>query len=181
MERGFFVNTNQVPEIKLTEKQLTRFILAEAIKKFRELAVSHEEIRIEVSSRGGDTEGALILAELIRKADACGKTIFGLGYGEISSAATLILVACTKRTVKKGSHLMIHPVTINYPVSRLLDGNRLPNQVVARGQQIQEKVEKLLTTRTKLTNKPIKTARHHKVWFTAEQALDYGMVDEIVD
>src|SRR3989344_665778 len=181
MERRFLVDkcNERIGTLKLTEKQLTRFLLAEAIEKFRRLVVSHKKVKIVVSSRGGDTEGALLLTDLIRRAETASKEICGFGYGEISSAAALILVACTKRVVKKDSRLMIHPVTICYPVSRLSEGNRLPNQVVAKGLQLQEKVEKLLVAKTKLTNGPIEAARCHKVWFTAEQALAFKMIDEI--
>ena len=129
-------------------------------------------IKIFINSVGGDLDAADTLVSTIKLSKT---PIYGFALGMVASAASLIYLACHKRYALPNAEIMIH---------QPLGG--------AQGQATDIKIsaDHIIRTRTKLntllseaTGRPLEeierdTERDN--WKTAEEALEYGLIDKIV-
>lgn len=135
-------------------------------------AQSKEKVTIKICSYGGSTYCALAIVGRIKASRAY---IVTEGYGQVMSAATLILAAGRVRKMSHYGFFMWH--SASYP----LDGNHHQNKSVV--EQV-EKEEKLwarwmaeMSSRT--ADFWFKNGVTKDAYFTSEELLKLGVVDEI--
>ena len=102
-----------------------------------------------------------------------------LGLGKVMSAGVLLLASGTKgnRQIGENCRLMLHGVSAGQ------HGNisDLENEM-AEAKWTQDRLIACLTEETKMTKRQVKKilAKRMNVYFTAEEAVELGIADEIV-
>lgn len=130
-------------------------------------------IELWICSEGGDVGEMFGIYDIIR---SCTNKITTIGYGEIASAACMILVAGDKRACTPNTWFMSHQDHWT------MTGDTDQHRVTVRASDLQaRRWNQIMAQRTKHTTewwaKQTKTKR--ELWFNAEQMLKHGVVDEI--
>ena len=138
----------------------------------------YDPITFYISSYGGSADEMFSIYDMM----AITKTkceIHTIGLGKIMSAATLLLASGTKGKRKIGRHcrVMIHAVAAG-SAGELHD---IENEVKTI-KHIQELYIKALSKETNMTSRTIQKLLDRKVnvYLTAEEAVEYGIADEII-
>ena len=138
--------------------------------------LSYEPIELNICSEGGDVEEAFGLADLIRSLPVQVATV---AWGRCMSAAPMILVSGDLGQREAGEHtqFMIHTVSVGSPYDSYQGLAGLADATKA----LQGRYCDLLA---EMTSKPkahwsrlMRAGRD--VFFTAEEALDWGLIDGI--
>ena len=143
-----------------------------------EKIVTHEPMDFIVSTWGGSAVDMFSIYDIMRmvRTDCDVNT---LGLGKVMSAGVLLLAAGTKgqRKIGKNCRVMLHGVQSGQ------HGNisDLENEM-AEAKWTQERLVSCLTEETKMTKRYVKKllAKRMNVYFTAEEAVELGIADEIV-
>jgi ATP-dependent Clp protease protease subunit len=135
-------------------------------------ADADEPITLRINSPGGDVMQAVAMLELL---DSHAGEVTARIDGMAASAASFIAAACSKVTMAKGGLYMIHN-----PWSVVVGGA----DAMRREADVLDKVRVNLAgqyaSRTdKLSLEEIEAAMAAETWYTAEEALAAGLVDEI--
>lgn len=130
-------------------------------------------LNIHINSPGGDVfEGRAIMAAI---AAFRGKTIAKID-SLCASAATSIALACNEIEMADGAFFMIHNA------SGMAWGDKTALRETAN---VLEKIEGAIvndyTTRTGKDEQEIRDLMQAETWFTANEALEFGFVDRIVE
>jgi len=136
------------------------------------------DIEFFISSGGGSVNDMLAVYDLLTLVKN-NRDIATFGYGKIYSAAVPLLAAGTngKRYMSKHARLMIHHCSANTSGS---------HSEIKCGfeelQQLEEMMVKIIAHHSKLTPKKIYKlmSRNTDVYFSAEEALEMGIVDKII-
>ena len=138
----------------------------------------YDPITFYISSYGGSADEMFSIYDMM----SITKTkceIHTIGLGKIMSAATLLLASGTKGQRKIGRHcrVMIHAVAAG-SAGELHD---IENEVKTI-KHIQELYIKALSKETNMTSRTIQKLLDRKVnvYLTAEEAVEYGIADEII-
>jgi len=95
--------------------------------------------------------------------------------GCAASAATLMSVAGKNRYIKEHSYMLIHQLSSmfwgNY--EQLKDDMENSNKFM-------ETLKKIYRERTKIPMKKLNEILKHDLWLSPKEALEYGLVDEII-
>lgn len=153
----------------------------------RELGILAEEpgpITLRISSNGGSVESEMSIVDAINEAQVKGCKITGEVYGHGMSAAFMILQACDTRRMGRNAVLMVHGIT-SWTVGDLRDleaetkllqrmqidgANMLANRSTASVDS------KYCTAEFWLDILKANTA----IYLFPDEALEWGMVDEVV-
>ena len=143
-----------------------------------EKIVTYEPLDFIVSTWGGSAVDMFSIYDIMRMVRSdC--DINTLGLGKVMSAGVLLLAAGTKgqRKIGKNCRVMLHGVQSGQ------HGNisDLENEM-AEAKWTQERLVSCLTEETKMTKRYIKKllAKRMNIYFTAEEAVELGIADEIV-
>ena len=143
-----------------------------------EKIVTYEPLDFIVSTWGGSAVDMFSIYDIMRMVrNDC--DINTLGLGKVMSAGVLLLAAGTKgqRKIGKNCRVMLHGVQSGQ------HGNisDLENEM-AEAKWTQERLVSCLTEETKMTKRYIKKllAKRMNIYFTAEEAVELGIADEIV-
>ena len=133
---------------------------------------SKKSITIKINSPGGDTYQAMAIIGRIKE---CTCHIVTKGYGQVMSAATLILACGKKRKMSTDGFFMWHEA--QYDLSGKHSANKADVKQV-------EREEKFWAARmADYSNKDAKFWLEHGIgidaYFTANQLLKLGVVDEL--
>jgi len=129
-------------------------------------------ITIRINSPGGSVYEALAM---VGRIDSCKRQIITEGYGHIMSAATLLLASGDKRRMSKRAHFMHHEAWAT------LEGraSELENEI----KQLKQEGIEWSNAMAQLTTMPSEFWEEAGVgvnaYFTPEQCLEYGIIDEI--
>jgi len=143
---------------------------------------SHKEITILFDCEGGNVQAALTIYDFIRILSI---PVIGIVVGKCNSAASIVLQACDVRKATRHSEMRLH--LLNYSWGGTLDNN---SQAVIRAQlqASKELWEKFVAIYARVMNKKKKKvrkliARHDRelITMSAQEMLDLGLIDEIVD
>ena len=138
---------------------------------------AREQFELLVSSAGGSASDMFAIYDTMRmvREDCDIKT---RGLGKVMSAAVLLLAAGTKgkRLVGKNCRLMVHSVVSGHAGELYSLQNELEEV-----QWVQNQYVKTLANETDMTQKYIKKLlnRRVNVYLTAEEAVEYGIADEV--
>jgi ATP-dependent Clp endopeptidase proteolytic subunit ClpP len=137
-----------------------------------------EDIKFYVSTYGGSADDMMSIHDMMRLTKA-NRDIETIGMGKIMSAGTLILASGTrgKRKIMKNCRVMLHAVSAGN-VGAI---HNLVNEM-EEIQNIQNMYIEALCEQTLLTKRQLKKMLDQKVnvYLTAEEAVDYGLADEVI-
>jgi len=141
-------------------------------------SINYQPINFNISTYGGEALSTFAIYDTMRIIrEDC--EISTLGLGKVMSAGVVLLAAGTKGKRKVGANcrVMIHAVVGGEygPI------HKLENEMKEL-QWIQEQYSKILLAETNITKRELKKLFDKKmnVYLTAQEALKYGIVDEIV-
>jgi ATP-dependent Clp protease protease subunit len=137
-----------------------------------------EDINIYINSPGGSVHAALAIYDVMKYVRPDIRTI---AYGTAASAASLILTAGTpgKRLCLPHTKILLHQPHIM--------GHGITGQVTdieIEAEQLVKTKEELHKIYSKLTGQNIRTIRkdlNRDYWLTPAEAIDYGLIDGIID
>ena len=161
------------------EKALDMIVGLLTLTDFSEKEPPYDPIKFYISTYGGSADemfSVYDMMSLLKK--EC--EIETIGLGKVMSAGTLLLAAGTKGKRKIGRHcrVMIHAVAAG-SVGELHD---IENEVKSI-KHIQELYINTLARETQMTKRTIQKLldRRVNVYLTAEEAVEYGIADMIIN
>lgn len=138
-----------------------------------------QELPIEmyINSRGGAVSGLFHIYDVMQMIQAPVRTI---NVGKSYSAGAVLLAAGTKgeRRAFKNSRVMIHGIQCLFPIPGL-DVTNSKNY----HQFLVDNNDNMMKVLSHHTGQPLEKIRKdclEDVWFNAEQALEYGIIDQII-
>lgn len=154
--------------------QITHKTLTKLDKQLKMLELQPDEITIRISTPGGDMEAALGIIDRIRTSPCVINTI---GTCIIMSAGLMILVSGQNRKATKYARFMHHAASMGIHSSRM---TTVENEV-KYCKELERVTSNILATTTK---KPYSywasLGKHIDHYFNAEEALELGIVDEVI-
>ena len=137
-----------------------------------------DDIKFYLSTYGGSADDMMAIYDMMRLTKE-NRDIETIGMGKIMSAGTLILAAGTrgKRKIMKNCRVMIHAVS----AGSMGTIHNLVNEM-EEIQNIQDAYIAALCAETLLTKRQLKKMLDQKVnvYLTAEEAVEYGLADEVI-
>lgn len=136
-------------------------------------------INIELSSGGGSCPAGLYLIGKIRQLQKVGYKIIGTVNEEACSMAFMALIVCDIRRAYKYSQVMFHaPSSSSWGYEGLQDIEERRNRLNETWEVLKE-IAKEHTLMTDEFMDQIKISKTDR-WFTADEALKYGIIDGII-
>ena len=132
-----------------------------------------DTINVHINSGGGDMWAAVTIGNLL---EATGAQTVARIEGLCASAATLIACHCGKVVAAKDSTYMIHPAKAGMMGS--YTKQELENTIKMLDSATANAVE-LYCKKTKKCSDEVEQLMAETNWWTAQQAMDHGFVDEI--
>jgi len=134
-------------------------------------------IKLYINSPGGDAFSGLALADLVERAQRKGFTVDAYASGIVASAAVPILAVCSKRHASPGTIFMVHETSVwKWPGRETAADIRSQNELMGL---LSERYIKKLVDNTDLTKEEWEEMERKTTWFSAEKAMDWGLVDKI--
>ncbi len=142
-----------------------------------EIEVAHEPFEFIISTLGGSAQEMFAIHDMMRivreRCDIC-----TVGIGKVFSAGTLLLASGTKgrRKIGKNCRIMIHSVLGGQHGSL----HNLENEM-DEIRIIQDKYVEAMVVETNMTKRYLKKILDRKLnaYFTAEEAVELGLADEV--
>jgi ATP-dependent Clp protease protease subunit len=133
-------------------------------------------VKIIINSKGGDVFEGLFVYDAIRSLAALGNEVTVEGRGVVASMGLLLMQAGTKRIVSKTTRIMLHEL------SDSIGGTRTKLEHAMEDVRcVNDMLLSIVADRSKFTLKELKEkCKLTDVWFSAQEALDVGLVDEVV-
>lgn len=134
-----------------------------------------EPIQIVINCPGGAIEDGFAIYDTIRFTAETGVSVSALVTGEAQSMAAYVLQAATHRMMHPHAVLLIHEGSTGFNgQSRDLEKAAIHNKAV------RHQIYKILSSRTSATENDWERLGVTDQIFTAERALEMGLIDEIV-
>lgn len=133
-------------------------------------------VTIYLNSPGGDSSALLQMYSTMKASKA---PIVTICIGAAYSAAAVLLAAGDKRLAFKNSSIMIHGIQAVFPPITDIDQGSSSNYFRFLDSH-NDDILKILSKHTKKPFAQIKQDCKNDLFFTAKQALAYGMIDAII-
>lgn len=142
------------------------------LKAFVDWEVPAPPINLHINSDGGDFMAGIAGGDTIRKSKLPVHTHI---EGGAASAATILSVSGAHRTITKNSFILIHQIKAGFwgKTDELEDHHANIDKFMAF-------LCDFYVERTKIPKNKIKELLRHDLWFSADEALKFSLVDEIV-
>ena len=131
-----------------------------------------DEITVFINSPGGDTHTSLGIYDLIK---SCNRKTIGIVSGIAFSGASLILQACKIRLMTANSRIMLHKSSVQ--VSGNIDNAQ---QALDTFKNLDDKFFEIYASKSGEKVKQIEDAALGDKYFSAKEALEAGLIDEII-
>jgi ATP-dependent protease ClpP protease subunit len=159
------------------EKEADRLVF-----QLYQLSLKKGDIVCQINSKGGNFVGAMKLYETIRINPI---QPIGLVAGDAFSAAIIVLQACKYRYATKYSRLLIHrpeyPIQFTLkPSDQLSDLIKLLDGELIEIRRKDELLLDILQARMKIDREDIKKLMNDSKMIHPNQALEIGLIDEII-
>lgn len=147
-------------------------------QNLQEGEMPYDPITLYISTYGGNADEMFGIFDLLQEAQKkC--VVETIGNGKVMSAGTLMLAGGTKghRKIYKNCRVMLHQVSAG-AVGPLFNIASEVEEI----QQLQDKYINCLTSCTNLSKRKLKSLLNERVnvYLTAEEAVEYGLADEII-
>jgi len=145
------------------------------VRKFAYLASKNDQpIILAIDSPGGSVDAGLAICDAI---EGCGLKVTTVCVGRAYSMAAIILAHGDERLILPNSKVMIHqPLIQQMPGGSSDDIEILSTSL----KNTKDQLNAILKKKTGKTAKEIDRATKHDTYFTAREALDFGLVDKVV-
>jgi len=135
------------------------------------------EINLFINSPGGDAFSGLALADEIEYARKKGFIITAYASGIVASAAVPVLAVCSKRIIAEGCILLLHEAAIfKWPGRETASDIKSQNELMGL---LENRYTSYLVKYSNLSEAQWKEKQKNTTWFSATQALEWGLADEI--
>ena len=161
------VERSAVLELNVALRGLSADLRKAAIDLSNEPAVIH----LHIQSEGGDLFAGLAAADAIA---SCGVPVHTHIDGMAASAATLMSIMGTRRSISPHSFMLVHQLRGDGGGTYEEMRQNLENSSL-----MMDTMRSLYGSRTKLAGDEQDAMLRRDTWLSAEQALGYGLVDEI--
>ena len=128
-------------------------------------------INLHINSYGGSLFAGLATVDVIRNLKS---DVHSIVEGAAASAATIISVACKKRSMGKYSKMLIHQLSsTTYGKYNELEDDMVNNT------HLMETIKSIYKAYTNVPMKKLNEILKHDLWFDSKTCLELGLVDEI--
>ena len=129
-------------------------------------------IYLHINSYGGSVFAGVAGMDQIIK---CKLPVYTVIDGCAASAATFLSVVGTKRLINKHAHILIHQLSSGFwgKFSEIED--EMKNL-----KKLTKMIKDVYLNNTNITKKQLDKMLKHDLWLNAEEALEYGLVDEVI-
>jgi len=135
------------------------------------------DINLYINSPGGDAFSGLALADQIERAKKMGFKITAHASGIIASAAVPVFAVCNERLAATGTIFMVHEASLwKWPGSETASDIRSQNELM---DLLRDRYMGKLVAYSKLDREEWERLEKRTTWFSAEKALEWGLVDRI--
>ena len=129
-------------------------------------------IKLHINSYGGSLFAGLATVDTIRRLDA---DVHSVIDGAAASAATIISVSCTTRSIGKYSKMLIHQLSSGmYGKYNELEDDMENNK------HLMETIKAIYKEHTKVPMKKLGEILKRDLWFDSKTCLSLGLVDDII-
>lgn len=143
------------------------------VMKYKKLT----KLYIYLNSGGGSAFDGLGICDVILAAQNDGLSVTVEANGLVASAAVPIFAVCQKRISAPGTIFMIHEVSLFKFISDEKKGDLVAQTKMV--DLLESRYNQLIADHSKLSVEELKTKCKDTTWFTAKEALEWGLVDEI--
>ena len=134
------------------------------------------DVDIQIASPGGSTYGGFSIIAQIKKAKKDGFKITAYGTSMVGSMAIPIFAVCEYRVTYPSTIFMVHPATIQNPAA--MTETDMESQA-AFHKMTKDIYVSVLAEYTNLSKEEWLLKIKTDTWFSAKQAKEWGLVDEI--
>jgi ATP-dependent Clp protease protease subunit len=160
----------------LTLNKNLRYMANEHISQAQILGLDKPApIWLHISSGGGNVFPGLAAMDEILAVSKMGVEVRTIVDGCAASAATFLSIVGTRRYINQHAYMLIH---------------QLSNEVWGKFEEFVDEMENMMKLmdmvrglyreKTKLPEDQIKEILKHDLWWSAQECLEYGLVDEII-
>lgn len=134
-----------------------------------------QEIKIYINTLGGDVSVGMAGVSCIL---ASKTPVHGIVLGYAYSMGALLLIACHKRSMFKGSSCLIHGGSI-----ALQNSAKKAKSIMNFYSKVDKQINKFITERTKISKELLeqKMEADEEWYLTSDECLELGLVDEIIE
>lgn len=171
LERGLITITGEIDET-----QSDFFLRRLRWVVYNKQALGITSITIIINSPGGSVYDALAIYDAIKLVSAHVDTI-GIASGLSASAALMVVMqACTHRVTQISTRFLLHEVSSwSYGEESTAAKSRDTSREL---EQVENYIIEILAKRSKKTADELRSAINgHDVWLSAEQAVEWGLID----
>lgn len=137
-------------------------------------AIEDKDVLLRVNSPGGDVFEGVAVSNVIKHAVASGKHVTVAIDGLAASAASYMALTANKVIMNPGSSMMIHdPFALCVGTSE--DLRKTANAL----DKTRSSIVDLYVLKTGRTPAEITNAMNEETWFTAREAVEWGLADEL--
>jgi len=153
-------------------KRLAHRVMAELLLLDRE--DPQKEITVLINSHGGDADAAFAIYDIIRFIRPPVKIVCA---GLVASAAVVILLAGKKenRLTLPNSRFLIHQPSTGV-IGTAADIEIEASEIL----KFRDKIDRLIATETGQTFEKVQSDTKRNFWMSAQDAVQYGLVDRII-
>jgi ATP-dependent protease ClpP protease subunit len=135
------------------------------------------DVNLFINSPGGDAFSGLALADQIERARRKGFRITAHASGIVASAAAPVFAVCDERFAAPGTIFMVHEAALwKWPGRETASDIRSQNDLMGL---LRDRYIGKLTANSKLDRTKWEELEKKTTWFSAEKAMDWGLVDKI--
>lgn len=165
------VNTDRGLAVMRELRGLDSRLRVESASRDLQGASAEIPIWLHINSGGGDLFTAFAIADQIQQLQS---PVYSVAEGLCASAATIISTACHKRYAQRSSFMLVH----QFSAWMYGTHEEFQDEMILQ-KMLMDRLVQHYVTRTKLSEEEIREHLKHNTWMDADQALNFGFVDEI--
>jgi ATP-dependent protease ClpP protease subunit len=134
-------------------------------------------MRMFINSPGGSAFAGLAIADMINQARSRGWTVEANATGIVASAAVPVFAVCSPRYAAEGTLFMVHEAALwKWPGKETASDIRAQQKLMI---VLQDQYLSYLVDNSNLSHDAWVEKERATTWFTADEALLWGLVDDI--
>lgn len=136
------------------------------------------KVVIYLNNPGGDAFAGTCLTDQIRMLKEAGVLVRMEAYGIVASAAIPVFVSANERIASRNTIFLIHPASLTKWgfFTETLKDLESQSQMI---KMLRIRYAKTVAEHSKLTVDEVVEMMSKDTWFSAEQAMEWGMIDEL--